>query len=47
MPDVPIPDKPYDFATLIAAQAAGDHRSLVAHKRRVLRVAVDQLAEIS
>jgi glucose-6-phosphate isomerase/transaldolase/glucose-6-phosphate isomerase len=47
MPELPIPDKPYDFATLIAAQAAGDHRSLVSHKRRVLRVAVDQLAEIS
>lgn len=45
-PVVPIPGKDYDFATLIAAQAAGDHRSLVAHGRRVLRVAVDDLAEV-
>ena len=46
-PEVPIPGKEYDFATLIAAQAAGDHRSLEAHGRRVLRVAVDELSEIS
>ncbi|MHB8329581.1 MAG: glucose-6-phosphate isomerase [Acidimicrobiales bacterium] len=46
-PTVPIPDKPYDFGTLIDAQAAGDHRSLLAHHRRVLRVAVDDLQEIS
>ncbi len=46
-PDVAIPTKGYDFGTLIAAQSAGDHRSLVAHGRRVLRVAVDELAEIS
>jgi glucose-6-phosphate isomerase len=46
-PEVPIPEHPYDFGTLIAAQAAGDHRSLVAHGRRVLRVAVDQLSEIA
>ena len=46
-PEVPIPGKDYDFGTLIAAQAAGDHRSLLAHGRRVTRVAVDELAEIS
>ncbi|HUY64126.1 MAG TPA: hypothetical protein VMV14_06370 [Acidimicrobiales bacterium] len=46
-PSVPIPGKPYDFGTLIAAQAAGDHRSLLAHGRRVLRVAVDDLADIA
>jgi transaldolase / glucose-6-phosphate isomerase len=46
-PEVSIPGKAYDFGTLIAAQAAGDHRSLLAHGRRVLRVAVDELAEIS
>lgn len=46
-PAVPIPGRPYDFGTLIAAQAAGDHRSLVDHGRRVLRVAVDELSEIS
>jgi transaldolase/glucose-6-phosphate isomerase len=46
-PAVAIPGHPYDFGTLIAAQAAGDHRSLVDHHRRVLRVAVDELSEIS
>jgi glucose-6-phosphate isomerase/transaldolase/glucose-6-phosphate isomerase len=46
-PTVPVPGKPYDFGTLIAAQSVGDHRSLVAHGRRVLRVAVDDLAEIA
>lgn len=46
-PALAIPGKPYDFATLIAAQAAGDHQSLLAHGRRVIRVAVDELNEIS
>ena len=46
-PHVPVPGEDYDFATLIAAQAAGDHRSLLSHGRRVLRVEVDELAEIS
>ncbi|HET6794209.1 MAG TPA: hypothetical protein VFH45_07200 [Acidimicrobiales bacterium] len=46
-PEVPIPDHPYDFGTLIAAQAIGDHRSLQRHGRRVLRVAVDDLAELA
>jgi len=46
-PAVEIPGHPYDFGTLIAAQAAGDHRSLVDHERRVVRVAVDELSEIS
>ncbi|HMK62016.1 MAG TPA: hypothetical protein VK386_00230 [Acidimicrobiales bacterium] len=46
-PEVRIPGKDYDFATLIAAQAAGDHRSLEAHGRRVLRVEVDEMSEIS
>ena len=45
-PDVPVPGKPYDFATLIAAQAIGDHRSLTSHGRRVLRIAVDDLGEV-
>ncbi|HUC36413.1 MAG TPA: hypothetical protein VMR97_04755 [Acidimicrobiales bacterium] len=44
--EVPIPGKPYDFGTLIAAQSVGDHRSLLSHGRRVLRVAVDDLSEI-
>jgi transaldolase/glucose-6-phosphate isomerase len=46
-PEVAIPGKDYDFGTLIGAQAAGDHRSLLAHGRRVTRVAVDELAEVS
>jgi hypothetical protein len=41
--DVPIPGYPYDFGTLIAAQAIGDHQSLEAHGRRVIRVAVDEI----
>jgi transaldolase/glucose-6-phosphate isomerase len=44
--DVPIPGYPYDFGTLIAAQALGDHQSLLDHGRRVLRVAVDKLEDI-
>ena len=35
--DLPIPGYPYDFGTLIAAQALGDHQSLLDHGRRVLR----------
>jgi hypothetical protein len=45
--EVPIPGKDYDFGTLIAAQAIGDHQSLVSHDRRVLRVACDDLGEIA
>jgi hypothetical protein len=45
--EVPVPGKEYDFATLIAAQALGDHESLLAHGRRVLRVATEDLGEIS
>jgi glucose-6-phosphate isomerase/transaldolase/glucose-6-phosphate isomerase len=45
-PSVPIPGYPYDFNTLIAAQAIGDHQSLLSHGRRVLRVAVDDLKEV-
>lgn len=46
VPSVPIPAHPYDFNTLIAAQAIGDHQSLRDRGRRVLRVAVDDLKEI-
>jgi glucose-6-phosphate isomerase/transaldolase/glucose-6-phosphate isomerase len=35
---LPIPGQPFDFATLVAAQALGDLQSLQAHGRRVLRV---------
>jgi transaldolase/glucose-6-phosphate isomerase len=45
-PEVPVPGAPYDFGTLIAAQSIGDHRSLLAHRRRVLRVAAGDLGAI-
>ncbi|MBV9664708.1 MAG: glucose-6-phosphate isomerase [Actinobacteria bacterium] len=44
--ELPIPGHPYDFGTLIAAQALGDHQSLLDHGRRVVRVAVDSIDEI-
>ena len=44
--ELAIPDKSYDFATLINAQAIGDHDSLIAHQRRVIRVELDELSEI-
>ena len=46
-PEVPVPGFGYDFGTLIGAQSIGDHRSLVAHERRVLRVGVDELGDIA
>ncbi len=36
--EIAIPKADYDFATLLAAQAAGDFAALQAHDRRVLRV---------
>jgi hypothetical protein len=44
--DLPIPGYPYDFGTLIAAQALGDHQSLLDHDRRVTRVAVEALEDV-
>jgi hypothetical protein len=44
---VPIPGYGYDFGTLITAQSIGDHQSLVDHGRRVLRVAIDELQEVT
>ena len=44
--DVPIPGYEFDFGTLIGAQAIGDHQSLEAHGRRVLRIAVDDPAAL-
>ena len=41
-----IPDKPYDFATLIEAQAIGDRESLRSHGRRVVTIAIDELTEL-
>ncbi len=46
MPEVPVPGAPYGFGTLIGAQSIGDHRSLLAHGRRVLRVAAGDLSAI-
>ncbi|MDP9071019.1 MAG: glucose-6-phosphate isomerase [Actinomycetota bacterium] len=43
---VPIPTFPYDFNTVIKAQALGDYQSLLDKDRRVLRVAVDDLKEV-
>jgi hypothetical protein len=45
-PALAVPGRTYDFGTLIAAQALGDHRSLLAHGRRLIRVAVDDPDEI-
>jgi hypothetical protein len=36
--DVTIPDMPYGFSTLHAAQALGDFESLQSHRRRVFRL---------
>jgi hypothetical protein len=44
--ELPIPGFPYDFGTLIAAQSIGDHQSLLAHGRRILRVVVDDLSTV-
>ncbi len=44
--DLKIPGYPYDFGTLIAAQAIGDYQSLKAHGRRVIRIAVDEIADL-
>lgn len=38
---LPVPDRPYDFGTLVRAQAVGDLRALRAHGRRVAQVGVD------
>ncbi len=47
--DLPIPQAPYSFGTLIAAQALGDLRSLQAHGRRVIRhdLGADPLAGLA
>jgi hypothetical protein len=43
---VPIPEKDYDFATLITAQSIGDYQSLVAHNRRIIRVQINDINEL-
>jgi hypothetical protein len=45
--ELAIPGFGYDFGTLLAAQAIGDHRSLLAHGRRVLQIAADDPNELS
>ena len=45
-PSLPVPSHPYDFNTLIAAQALGDHQSLLDRGRRVRRFAVDDLKDV-
>lgn len=45
--DVEVPGFGYDFATLITAQSIGDLRALQAHGRRVVRVRVDDLREVT
>lgn len=39
-PEIPVPTEPFDFRTLITAQALGDFQSLVSHERRVIRIVV-------
>ncbi len=39
---IPIPGEPFDFLTLINAQAIGDFQALKTHGRRVLRIVIDE-----
>ena len=41
--DLPVPDRPYTFGTLVAAQAAGDAQVLADHGRPVLRLHLTDL----
>jgi len=45
--DLPIPGKPYTFGTLIDAQALGDLLALRARGRRVARLTLEELEELS
>lgn len=45
--ELAVPGFGYDFGTLIAAQALGDLESLKTHDRRVLRIAVDSLGDLT
>jgi len=40
-PDLPVPETPYTFGRLVAAQADGDYGALAAKGRRLLRVDLD------
>ena len=39
---VPIPGEPFDFLTLMQAQAIGDYEALQSHGRRVIRLSLDE-----
>lgn len=39
---VPIPGEPFDFLTLIKAQAIGDYQALRSHNRRVIRIVMTE-----
>ena len=41
-PDLPVPESPYTFGRLVAAQADGDYGALAAKGRRLLRVDLDR-----
>lgn len=44
--DAPIPDEPYTFATLVAAQAQGDYNALRQNGRRLIRFHIEQGIDI-
>jgi hypothetical protein len=45
--EVPIPGQPFDFGTLIRAQAAGDLITLRRRDRRAGRVSLQELLEVA
>jgi glucose-6-phosphate isomerase len=45
--DLPIPDRPFTFATLIAAQATGDAKVLAEHDRPVLRFTLSDASQVA
>jgi hypothetical protein len=45
--DVAVPGATYTFGTLKRAQALGDLQSLLARERRVARVSLDELREVT
>ncbi len=45
--DLAIPDRPFTFGTLIAAQALGDARVLAEHERPVLRLTLTEASQVT
>jgi glucose-6-phosphate isomerase len=45
--DMDIPERPFSFGTLIAAQAAGDAKVLADHDRPVLRINLTEAAQVA